>query len=125
MPGRNDCHRLLSVGWILPVPLIVAFTPASEYHFQDFDEHPQSQYCNDYVSHITDLFLITTCKDTKKSQYERMYNVKYQLDEAFFWVDVWLFLIYAIPKSSISKMSVEPPGMLGCENLPYPISAGM
>lgn len=27
--------------------------------------------------------------------------------------------------NSISKMSVEPPGMPGCENLPYPISAGM
>lgn len=36
-----------------------------------------------------------------------------------------LFLTYAIPKSSISKMSVDPPGMPGCENLPYPISAGM
>lgn len=66
MPDRNDCHRLHSVGWILPVSLVVAFAPTSEYHFQGFDEHPQSQYCNDYVSHITDLFLITTCKDTKK-----------------------------------------------------------
>ena len=78
MPDRNDCHRLHSVGWILPVSLVVAFAPTSEYHFQGFDEHPQSQYCNDYVSHITDLFLITTCKDTKKMRHERMYNVKYQ-----------------------------------------------
>lgn len=84
MPDRNDYHRLHSVGWILPVPLVVAFAPASEYHFQDFDEHPQSQYCNDYVSHITDLFLITTCKDTKKSRHRRIYNVKYQCN-------MWLF----------------------------------
>ena len=33
--------------------------------------------------------------------------------------------IQAMPRSSISKMSVEPPGMPGCENLPYPISAGI
>ena len=84
MPDMNDCHRLHSVGWILPVPLVVAFAPASEYHFHDFDEHPQSQYCNDYVSHITDLFLITTCKDTKKLRHGRIYNVKYQCN-------MWLF----------------------------------
>lgn len=29
-----------------------------------------------------------------------------------------------MPSSSISNISVEPPGMPGCEHLPYPISAG-
>ena len=76
--SRNDWYWLLSVGLVLPVSLVVAFAPASEYHFQDFDEHPQPQYCNDYVFHITVLFLITTCKDTKKSRHRRIYNVKYQ-----------------------------------------------
>jgi hypothetical protein len=34
-------------------------------------------------------------------------------------------LIYAIPKSFyLEDECVEPPGMPGCENLPYPISAG-
>jgi len=32
---------------------------------------------------------------------------------------------HAIPNSSISKTNVEPPGMPGWENLPYPISAGI
>ena len=32
---------------------------------------------------------------------------------------------HAMPNNSISKISVEPLGMPGCENLPYPISAGM
>lgn len=50
----------------LHISLVVAFTTSYEYPFQDFDEHPQPQYCNDYVSHITDLLLIITCKDTKK-----------------------------------------------------------
>lgn len=58
-------------------------------------------------------------------RHKRMYSVKYQYDEAFFLRVCHLVLAYAIPKSSISKMSVEPPGMLGCENLPYPISAGI
>ncbi len=64
----------------LHISLVVAFTTSYEYPFQDFDEHPQPQYCNDYVSHITDLLLIITCKDTKKIQYRRIYNINYQCD---------------------------------------------
>ena len=33
-------------------------------------------------------------------------------------LSVGLSVIYAMPSSSISKMSVEPPGMPDCENLP-------